>query len=364
MPLAIELAAARIRLFPPLALLNRMRQRFRLLASSEPTGGRSSTLRAVLDWSWALLPEAEQHGLAQLTVFEGGFTLEAAEAVLSVGDAWAMDVVQSLVDKSLLTVIPNERFELLMSVQEYAAEQLADAAPVLARHGEHYAELGALEALELLSLTHGRDERRALVRELDNLISACRHAISPGDADVATRTLTASWAVLRLQGPASLAIALAREVVAMPGLSAVLAAHCERIWALALRFEGDRTAAKVHLERSLVTALASGERLLEARTRRNLGAVLHELGDPEGSRTHLNRALAIATELGNRHTAALAHRGLAHLANADNDLVAARAHLDAALAGARATGDASLEAGVVGAFGTAAWAEGRLDLAK
>ena len=105
LPLAIELAAARVRVMPPRTLLRRMGERFKLLASRGRRLDRQSTLRAAFDWSWDLLPPAEKAALAQLSVFEGGFTLEAAEAVLDLSrhdDApWIVDVVQRLVDKSL-----------------------------------------------------------------------------------------------------------------------------------------------------------------------------------------------------------------------------------------------------------------------
>ena len=98
LPLAIELAAARVRVMPPRMLLARMSERFKLLASKGGRLDRQSTLRAAFDWSWDLLPTAEKAALAQLSVFEGGFTLEAAEGVLDLSgydDApWTVDVVQ------------------------------------------------------------------------------------------------------------------------------------------------------------------------------------------------------------------------------------------------------------------------------
>ena len=102
LPLAIELAAARVRVMPPRRLLERMGERFKLLASKGGRFDRQSTLRAAFDWSWDLLTPAEKAALAQLSVFEGGFALTAAEGVLDLNgcaDApWIVDVVNSLVD--------------------------------------------------------------------------------------------------------------------------------------------------------------------------------------------------------------------------------------------------------------------------
>ena len=104
LPLAIELAAARAPLMSAQQMLQRMGERFKLLTAGRGRRDRQATLRATLDWSWDLLSESEQSGLSQLSVFEGGFTLEAAEAVIALPGSpnlWVGDVVHSLVSKSL-----------------------------------------------------------------------------------------------------------------------------------------------------------------------------------------------------------------------------------------------------------------------
>ena len=109
LPLAIELAAARVRVLSPAQLVERMRDRFALLAGARGDVARQATLRAAIDWSWDLLVPWEQAALAQCSVFEGGFTLELAEQVIDLA-AWpeappVMDAVQALVDKSLLRTL-------------------------------------------------------------------------------------------------------------------------------------------------------------------------------------------------------------------------------------------------------------------
>ena len=160
LPLAIELAAARVRVLSPAQIVERMRDRFALLVGARGTLARQATLRAAIDWSWDLLVPWEQAALAQCAVFDGGFTLEAAEAVLDLA-RWpeappSMDAIQALVDKSLLrTWVPVElgRYELdepyfgmYMSIREYAAAKLA------CKRGR-----GA---------TRGRGGARALLRQL------------------------------------------------------------------------------------------------------------------------------------------------------------------------------------------------------
>ena len=113
----------------PRVLLQRMNERFKLLAAKGNRIDRQATMRATLDWSWDLLPPDERAALAQLSVFEGGFTLEAAEAVLgfagpSSSSPSALDAVSALVDKSLVRPRAKDRFDLLVTVQVYAAEHL------------------------------------------------------------------------------------------------------------------------------------------------------------------------------------------------------------------------------------------------
>ena len=129
LPLAVEIAAARVTMMSPAMILDRTADRFRLLRSSGGRQDRQATLRATLDWSWDLLQPDEQSALAQLSVFEGGFTLAAAEAVLDLEELWPVDAVQALVNKSLVRSVADDRFDLLVSVQEYAAEKLKERGP-------------------------------------------------------------------------------------------------------------------------------------------------------------------------------------------------------------------------------------------
>jgi predicted ATPase/class 3 adenylate cyclase len=182
LPLAIELAAARSRVMSPTMLLKRMNERFTVLAARGGRIDRQVTLRSTLDWSWDLLSNNEKSTLAQLSVFEGGFNLAAVEAVVHAGSkdgaVAALDLLQSLLDKSFVRQAGEDRFGLLQTVQEYAAQHLrADgrfegsgpkaALATEARHGEYFARLTEEEVT------------RASCVELDNLAAACRRAIVP-----------------------------------------------------------------------------------------------------------------------------------------------------------------------------------------
>ena len=190
LPLAIELAAARIRVMAPQQIAARLEGHFRLL-SGRPKDGRHASLKAAFDASWELLSEWERAAFAQCGVFEGGFSLEAAEAVVDLDDwpdaPWVVDVVQALIDKNLVRAwVPNiqtgrPRFRMLTSLKAYARSRLDTDEAVTAaerRHGRHFAKLGTDEALGALDLKGGVERRAALRLEDDNVVAACRRAIA------------------------------------------------------------------------------------------------------------------------------------------------------------------------------------------
>ncbi|MEE1749342.1 MULTISPECIES: BTAD domain-containing putative transcriptional regulator [unclassified Streptomyces] len=191
LPLAIELAAARLRMLTPRQIADRLDDRFRLLTSGARTVlPRQQTLRAVVDWSWDLLDEAERAVLRRLSVFAGGCTLTAAEAVCADGPDQAPEaagLLGSLVDKSLVVAAPAEdgemRYRLLETVGEYAAARLdeaAERAPVVRRHQVFFRELVRTAEPRL----RGAGQRSAIAllqREYENIRTALRHAVAARD---------------------------------------------------------------------------------------------------------------------------------------------------------------------------------------
>ncbi|MEO5882642.1 MAG: tetratricopeptide repeat protein [Caldimonas sp.] len=297
MPLAIELAAARVRLMPPAALLSRMTERFRLLASTGGRVDRQATLRATFDWSWDLLLPAERMALAQLSVFEGGFTVEAAEAVLrlSDGDArpWSVDVLQSLLNKSFVRQ-SGERFELNASIQEYASERL--------RTPGSYAGSGP-DAVRTAQVTHGAyvvglAEAGVPAVELGNCMAACRRAAVRADAVVAVAALERAWAVLKLRGPFRLGVELAAVVMEMANLTPKSAARSRRVAGRALEACGRVAEARETLEAALASAREAGDRRSEGQVLSDAGFLLAEEGRIEPASGYLAAALEIARELG------------------------------------------------------------------
>ncbi len=193
LPLAIELAAARLRAMCLEDLAARLDDRFGLLARGPRTAEpRQRTLRAVVDWSWELLTPQERLVLARMSVFSGGADLEAACEVCSAHD----DEITGLVEKSLVQRLPGGRYRLLETVREYAAARLAEAgetAERFERHALHYARL-AEEAEPHLMRAEQVEWLDRIGTDHGNFFAAIRRMVAAGNARVAYRALAPlSW---------------------------------------------------------------------------------------------------------------------------------------------------------------------------
>jgi len=367
LPLAIELAAARVRTLAPRALLARMSERFKLLASSGGRLDRQATLRATFDWSWGLLPTAEKAALAQLSVFEGGFTLESAEAVIDLSlledPPWTLDVVTSLVDKSFVRPLAGDRFDLLVSVQAYADEHLvtegrytgsgaAALAAAQTRHGAWFAALGPQRAA-----AEGRVE-------LENLVVACRRAVARGDTAQAAGTLDGAWAVLNLRGPFKVGVDLAAQVCSMPGLAGGGAAHAHAVMGGALEASGQRQQAGVHHEQALAHAQAAGDTTCEAGVTVRIGGLHARAGRAEAARQAHGHALELARRLGDARLECAALNGLGVVNFEAGRVDEARGHYEAALALAQRSGDRRWQGSLLGNLGNLHATLGCLDDAR
>ncbi|MGW5455097.1 BTAD domain-containing putative transcriptional regulator [Nocardia sp. NPDC003979] len=200
-PLAIELAAARLRTMSLEQLAHRLDDRFRLLTGGSRTAiAQHRTLRAVVDWSWELLSDAEKTVLRRLAVFSGGASLEAAEQVCADGatvqDWEVLEHLTSLTEKSLLTVSenPQPRYRMLETIKQYAAERLdeaGDAESARRAHISHFITLAAT-AEPHLRRAEQLDWLAVLEADHDNLAVAMRTALAADDADAAMRLAAAA----------------------------------------------------------------------------------------------------------------------------------------------------------------------------
>jgi len=203
LPLAIELAAARVRLLTPQAILDRLEQRLPVLASGGPDlPARQRTLRSAIDWSHELLGEEERRLFARLAAFAGGWTLEAAEEVCNPGRELRIDTLDglaSLADNSLIHPLQAQdgesRFAMLQVMREFAGEKLdvgPDGNEVRRRHARHVLSLVEAAEPQLVRSDVRRWQLRLRV-EQENLREALRWAIEHGEAEIGLRTAGALW---------------------------------------------------------------------------------------------------------------------------------------------------------------------------
>jgi predicted ATPase/DNA-binding SARP family transcriptional activator len=231
MPLAIELAAARLRTLPVDVLADRLADRFRLLTGGSRTAlPRHQTLRAVVDWSWDLLSEPERALWRRFAVFHGGADVSAVEQVCVshiepsarsgavAGWSDGIDLLGALVDKSLL-VLAGGRYRMLETIREYGLQRLAEAGEAEEMRRAHAAYLVRLAAEADPHLRGGEQLTwlRRLDAEHDNLHAAIRAAIEAGDKPVAVALVARLGWYWWLSGHRAEGLTLARDVLALPG---------------------------------------------------------------------------------------------------------------------------------------------------
>jgi tetratricopeptide (TPR) repeat protein len=389
MPLAIELAAARMRVMSAAQIVAQMRKRFQLL-----TGGpdaRHETLEVMIDGSWELLNPWEKAACAQSSVFEGGFTLDAAESVIDVTAwpeaPWVVSVLQSLVDKSLLRTwvpaaspaawMPDVRFGMYVSLQEYAGMRLREERAVgdggsgvsaeraaEERHGKWFARCGTQESIAALDGPGGVERRRRLERDLPNLMAACRRALGRGDAATAVALYRAAWALLGPRGPYGVAVELGLEALRDPGLGPGERADLLTTLAGAEHYAGHLEDAVSHLESALAICGETDHRHTECMVHANLARIFQLQGRiPEGLR-HAEATLAISREIGARSIEGEAWASLSVLYRHEGRMEESRAGLEEALAIYRELGNRRLEGVTLNNLGILHYDRGSLDQAR
>jgi len=281
LPLAIELAAARSKLLPPQALLERLSQRLALLTSPAlDVPARQQTLRNTLAWSYSLLDQTEQMLFRRLAVFVGGCTLEAAEAVCNANQDLGidvLDVVERLVDKSLLkqeTQADGEpRLLLLETIREYALERLIESGEAQALRRQHaifFLQL-AEESEPKLRSAEQSTWRKRLEVEQDNLRAALRWTLGSQEVEMGLWLVGALLAFWRASNQDHEGRSWSEQVLAQPGAGAHIAARAKALLAAGAMtlFQGDLPEAQRLLEESISIGREVG-----AEGKRNLAQAL------------------------------------------------------------------------------------------
>jgi predicted ATPase/class 3 adenylate cyclase len=350
LPLAIELAAARVRVFPPQSLLSRLEHRLKLLVGgARDLPSRQQTLRDTIAWSYDLLEPEEQTLFRRLSVFVGGCTLEAAETVGNAEAELGIDVwngVASLVEKHLLRQDELEaepRFGVLETIREYGIERLVESGEAEAVQRRHAAFFLAM-AEESETALKGKEQAEwvlRLVHDHDNLRAAFDWALERGEVKMALRFgggLRRFWADrgYRQEGWKRLEAALA-----LPGAAALTAARAKALNAGAgLRgpLHGP-AAARPLREESLAIYRALGDKLGIAANLNDLGVGAKNEGRYAEARALLEESLALARELGGAYGVATVLYNLACTAADQGDHEAARPLFEESLTFSRALGN-------------------------
>jgi len=366
LPLALELAAARLRALPVREVAARLDDRFRLLAGGGRTvDARQQTLRAAVDWSFQLLEEPDQRLFNRLAVFAGGWTVEAAEVVCAGEGVASTDVLEGLlrlVDRSLVVATSGQpaRFRMLETLRAYGWERLAEAGEAEAlgrRHAAWFRDLAERAGRE-----HGERWLRVLDADYDNLRAAMNRAAAGGDQETALRIAGALgwyWSVFHHQeGSRRLAdvLALAPDGPPTPHLAKVLQS------ATLIDVMLGPTQATVDAgRRSLELFERFGDRHAAAYSKLWLGqAELQLLGRGDAPRL-LQEAEATFAELGDRWGEAYARAGRFSVEAYFGAPAGAVELAEQALEGFRAIGDRRGLAWVLSSLGMAARFRGDLD---
>jgi predicted ATPase/DNA-binding XRE family transcriptional regulator len=374
LPLALELAAARVKLFSPQALLGRLDRGLQLL-----TGGardlpeRQQTLRDAISWSYELLDPGEQALFRRLAVFAGGCTLEAVEEVCgSEADEQAessvLETLASLVDNSLLVSRSTEssrcqeedeepRFTMLETIREYALERLTSSGEVEGvqrKHAQYYlalAEAAQPRASEPWDEAEWWSRFRRLEREHDNLRAALSWAVQNLEAETGARLAIALWwfwiersylsdgrrwmeALLTLDGAGG------RRGEAPHALPARTKAYLLQVGGILAMAQGDHDHAVALHEEGMSVYREMGHKKGVSASLRELGFVAYEQGDYERAVRLHEESLTLAREFATTFGIAWSLRALADAVRGQGDLRRARMLLEESLALSRSTKNA------------------------
>jgi predicted ATPase/DNA-binding SARP family transcriptional activator len=342
LPLAIELAAARVKVLRVEQIADRLDDRFNLLkAAQRRSDARHQSLRAVMDWSFELLAPAERALFQRLAVFAGGFTLEAVEAACA-GDGLEshqlLELLSLLVDKSLVRMDQGSgeaRFDLLETIRQYASGKLVESDQVEAVRGKH-ANFYLMLAERVHSALRGPQQElwlERMEREHDNLRAALAWSQTPaGKPEVGLRLAGNLWRFWGRRGHLSEGRRTLEAMLArVPAHTAARAQALDGAGWLAYS-QGDHLAARVLDEESLLIWREVGDRKGMALALNNLGNVAHKLADYATARQFHEESLKLRRELGDQADVAASLHNLGMVALDQGDYLSARALFEESLA--------------------------------
>ncbi len=307
LPLAIELAAAKSRILTPDAILGRLGSRLAFLrGGARDLPARQQTLGEAIDWSYQLLAAPDQARLRRLGTFVGGFTIAAAEELLSQDEPGvdAVEALESLADQSLIRRLQGEhgehRLAMLETIREFALERLAEAGEMDELRRRHaQLMLATIERLEprLASSSEALD---AVTHDHDNLRAALAWAIETCDADLGLRLGYASWRFWQRRGHLREGRSWFERLLAIPGAEAPTAARAKGLTGAAgiAYWQNDYPAAIAWYEEAEAIVRALGDRVWLADALYNTGTTAALVGDLASVTSRLAEGTEIGRELG------------------------------------------------------------------
>jgi predicted ATPase/class 3 adenylate cyclase len=338
LPLALELAAARVKLLSPERLRDRVQSRLELLtAGPRDLPARQQTLRSAISWSYGLLEEADRLLFGRLAVFVSGCALEAAESIC---DA-SLDDLASLVDQSLLLRAPAERLTMLATIHEYALERLeasGEAHELRLRHARWFVHL-AEEASEALTGAGQQEWLERLDLEHDNLRAALDRALELRETELALRLVAALWRFWLLHGHLSEGRAAVERALALEGQHPRLRANALRGAAALAATQGDDALSRAFSEESVELYRELGDAAGLARALSNLGNACAAGGEAERAAGLYQESIELLQDLGEDWGVAVATLNLGLLAVSHGDCERAHALCGESLARFRTLGD-------------------------
>jgi non-specific serine/threonine protein kinase len=373
-PLAIELAAARLRVMRPAELEARLDERFALLTGGSRAGlPRQQTLRAMVDWSWELLTGAERAVLAALSVFAGGFGLAAAEAVAAGPDVPTVEVLGhlgALVDKSLVqfddTPAGQGRYRLLETVRQYAAGHLEALGPAAGTaHRDYYLALAEAAAPQLMAADQAAWLDR-LDAELANLRAAIAFSLTQADPEPGLRLAASLREFWQARGHAAEGADVLRAFLDAPAGQAATLLRARALTAAARLLEttDGYAIAGDYCEEALAIARAAGDEKLAAEALYERAWVLLRQGQPAAALPLIEPGLRLARGLGEAHLTGRLLTARSYATYIDGSPADAVGDFAEALRLFRQAGD-RLQAGVtLGNLGYIELAAGDLDAAR
>jgi len=304
-PLAIELAAARISVLPVEKIYERLNDRFKLLTKGKRTSlPRQQTLRALIDWSYDLLSEKEKILWSRLSVFSGGWTLEAAEKVCS--DAVThmneiLDLLSKLTEKSVIVYDDTKnRYRILESIKQYGIEKLIDGNDIFLRHLNYFLELSEKAKPELYG-----ENSRLWMDKIDadhkNFISAIEWSVRNENLEKGMNTAAALGRFWNLTGQYSTGIRLIEIILESAGTLGKSSKVNVLNWIGSFKSsQGDYEQAKKYYEEILSIRKETGDKSGIAGSMHNLGNVALSQGDYEQAKKYYEESLAIYKEIGDK----------------------------------------------------------------